>query len=336
MKFKSLLFIITISALSFLLGACRADWQKWMHAQEEKSMTIQRYDRLLDEFVSLNSYSALQRMNTEYSQETILLIENVLSLGRVEDPNIDRKLREYFLDSTLQVILQDVHQEYSNLKSEEARLGKIFWTLKEEDPDFTIPLVYTQISALNQSIVVGDSILGISLDKYLGADYPLYTTYYYPCQRRSMRRERIVSDAASFYLYSEYWKPGDTASLLDRMVFVGKIHWIIAHILGDISLTDEIDFHGKRKKWCEENQEKAWKYIVDHGFLQTKDFMQTRTFMGPFPYTKGLSEESADQLGYWFGIHIADAFMKKYPDTTIRELLNMSSQEIYKKSEYKP
>ena len=86
-----------------------------MHAQEEKSMTIQRYDRLLDEFVSLNSYSALQRMNTEYSQETILLIENVLSLGRVEDPNIDRKLREYFLDSTLQVILQDVHQEYSNL-----------------------------------------------------------------------------------------------------------------------------------------------------------------------------------------------------------------------------
>lgn len=332
MKHKSILLII----LTVVLGSCQVDWQKWLHTQEEESMTIRRYDRILDEFVSLNSYSALQRMNTEYSQETLLLIENVLSLGKVEDPNIDRKIREYFLDSTLQVILQDVHQTYPDLSSEAQRLGKIFYAIKKEDPNFTIPLVYTQISALNQSIVVGDSILGISLDKYLGENYPLYATYYYPCQRRSMKRERIVSDAASFYLFSEYWKPGDTETLLDRMVFVGKVHWAIAHLLGDISLADEIDFKGKRKEWCIKHQAEAWKYLSDHGLLQTKDFMQTRVFMAPAPYTKGLGNESADQLGYWFGIHIADAFMKKHPDTSICELLKMSSQEIYKASEYRP
>lgn len=319
-----------------MLSACHVDWQKWMHTQEEQSMTIRRYDRLLDEFVSLNSYSALQRMNTEFPQETRLLIENVLSLGSVEDPNIDRKFREYFLDSTLQVILQDVHQCYPNLDNEEKRLEKIFARLKQEDPNFKTPSIYTQISALNQSIIVGDSVLGISLDKYLGADYPLYASYYYPCQRRSMKRERIVSDAASFYMFSEYWKPDDTKTLLDRMVFVGKVHWVIAHILGDVSLADEIDFHDERKAWCLKNQKKAWQYIVDHDFLETEDFMQTRTFMAPAPQTKGLGKESSDQLGYWFGIHIVDAYMKKHPKTTIAQLLHMSSQEIYNNASYHP
>lgn len=329
---KVILFII----LSLLLSACHTDWQKWMHTQEEKSMTIRRYDRLLDEFVSLNSYSALQRMNTDYPQETRLLIENVLSLGSVEDPNIDRKIREYFLDSTLQVILQDVHQNYPNLTYEEKRLGTLFSKLEQEDPNFKTPAIYTQISALNQSIIVGDSVLGISLDKYLGADYPLYASYYYPCQRRSMKRERIVSDAASFYMFSEYWKPDDTKTLLDRMVFVGKIHWVIAHLLGDVSLSEEIDFQGNREKWCLKNQHKAWQYIVDHGFLKTRDFMQTRAFMSPATHTKGLGKESSDQLGYWFGIHIVDAYMKKHPKTTIAQLLQMNSQDIYKNSSYRP
>jgi hypothetical protein len=46
-------------------------------------------------------------------------------------------------------------------------------------PGIVVPRIYTQIGSLDQSIVVDDSILGISLDKYLGADHPVYLRYGY-------------------------------------------------------------------------------------------------------------------------------------------------------------
>ena len=80
----------------------------WADDATEKNSHIFRYDRLVDEFVSLNSFSALQQMNTEYPVPTRLLIENVLGIGSVEDAHIEQRLRDYFLDSTMQLLLQDV------------------------------------------------------------------------------------------------------------------------------------------------------------------------------------------------------------------------------------
>ena len=37
------------------------------------------------EYVTMNSFSALQKMNTDYPQVTKLLIEDVLAIGEVDD-----------------------------------------------------------------------------------------------------------------------------------------------------------------------------------------------------------------------------------------------------------
>ena len=54
----------------------------------------------------------------------------------------------------------------------------------------------------NQSVVVGDSILGFSIDKYMGADYPLYKRFYYDYQCRSMEPDRIVPDCFTCYVHN--------------------------------------------------------------------------------------------------------------------------------------
>lgn len=99
-----------------------------------------------------------------------------------------------------------------------------------------IPMIYTQISAFNESIVLSDSVLGISLDKYMGEDYPLYKRFYYNYQRRTMRPDRIVPDCLVFYLMSQYPFPMDySRTLLDVMMHYGKsimwynICWTIPH-----------------------------------------------------------------------------------------------------------
>ena len=200
---RSLPFLIVLLVLS-IVGIGVALDKPWQGAfglgGADDRVVIDRYDRVLDEYVSLGSYNALHRMNTQYPMETKLLIEDVLELGRVNEPNVEQRLRTFYLDSTVQVLLDEVHRQYNDISDLEADFNQAFEELQRQDPTFRRPHVYTQISCLNQSIVVGDTLIGISLDKYLGADFPLYREYYTDEQRAQMTREAIVQDAINAYL----------------------------------------------------------------------------------------------------------------------------------------
>ena len=194
---RALLIIVCLLAL--LCGVGIWGW-KVAEVKDDKNVHIDRFDRVLDEYVSLGSYTALHRMNTQYPSETKLLIEDVLKLGQVNEPDIEIRLRRYYLDSTVQVLLDEVHHQYADMSDIESDFQQVFETLKQQNPTFRTPHIYTQISCLNQSIVVGDTLIGISLDKYLGEDFPLYEEYYTTEQRSQMKRDAIVTDAVSAYL----------------------------------------------------------------------------------------------------------------------------------------
>ena len=90
-----------------------------------------------------------------------------------------------------------------------------------------------QIGALDQSIVVGEHSVGISLDKYMGENYPLYKKFYTPQQRSTMSRQYIVPDCLTFYLLSIYpMDQFDTRPQLDRDLHMGKIMWAVNKAMG--------------------------------------------------------------------------------------------------------
>lgn len=197
---------VLICLILLLVAACCVGLWGWRLLRADSGQVtvhIDRFDRVLDEYVSLGSGTALHRMNTEYPQQTKLLIEDVLELGEVDEPDVERELRHYYLDSTVQVLLDEVHHQYADVSDLERDFSRVFEVLKRQNPDFQPPHVYTQISCLGQSIVVSDSLLGISLDKYLGTDFPLYLEFYTPEQRRQMKRSDIVTDAVSAYLMAK-------------------------------------------------------------------------------------------------------------------------------------
>ncbi len=200
---RSLPFLLVLLVLS-IVGIWVAVDRPWKGSfgfeRSDDQVVIDRFDRVLDEYVSLGSYSALHRMNTQYPMETKLLIEDVLEIGRVNEPNVEGRLRTFYLDSTVQVLLDEVHRQYSDMSDLEEDFDRAFEELQRQDPNFRRPHVYTQISCLNQSIIVGDTLIGISLDKYLGPDFPLYREYYTDEQRSQMSRDAIVQDAINAYL----------------------------------------------------------------------------------------------------------------------------------------
>lgn len=304
------------------LSMVACQWKIGEERNGENEVKVCRFDKLLNEYVSMESFSALQKMNTEYPQETKILMEDVLNIGKVDDERINSRLRAYYADSTIRTLMGDALEKYEDMKSIEHRLTKGFRKLKEEIPMLKVPRVYAQISALNQSVVVGDGILGFSIDKYMGTDYPIYKKYYYDYQCRTMEPSRIVPDCFMYYLISEYPFPWEwNRSLLDHIMHYGKVHWVIAQILDYDSLEEEIGYTKAEAEWCGKNKQGIWNYVMQNRHLEAKDPMLLRMYMRPAPCTVCFGEDSPYELGVWIGAKLIDAYMKKNKEVTIAQLL---------------
>ena len=74
---------------------------------EHQRVEVSRYDRLESQYLTTSDFSALQQMNTDYPMETRTLIEDVLKLGEVDDPEINKKFLSFYQDSVLQTLISD-------------------------------------------------------------------------------------------------------------------------------------------------------------------------------------------------------------------------------------
>lgn len=319
---RKLLFLLLFSLLFF---SCNFGSRKEDKGGANTKIEIFRYDKLLHEYVEYNSFSSYQKMNTDHLQATKFLIEDVLRLGQVNDTNIYGKLKKLYLDSTVHRLMTQASAKYEDVSQLEKDLTKGFRKLKKQVPAIKIPAVYLQISVLNESLVVGDSLIGISIDKYMGEDYPLYKQYFYDYQRKSLKPERILPDCFYYYLLSEYPLPEKPyCRLIDRMLHIGKLHYIVSKLLDYKSFGAELDYTPEQEVWCEQNEAMMWKYIQGNKHLYSTDPMVIHKYMKAAPYTAYFGESSPMMAGVWLGTQIVDKYMREHTNITIKQLLDMS------------
>lgn len=214
--------------LSIMIACIGCEWRMQSDLHSEADKVVERYDRLEAFFLTTGDFSALQQMQTRYPMQTRRLIEDVLKLGQVDDAHINVRFLSFFQDSTLQSLIAEVGHQYGNMEDVDKQLSKSFERMSRLLPELKMPEVYTQIGSLDQSIVVDGSLLGISLDKYLGADYPLYVKYGYSEKQRSMMvRDYIVPDCLAFYLLSSFPAPDDSL----RIQQMGRIQYTVNCIM---------------------------------------------------------------------------------------------------------
>ena len=225
--------------LALLMLCCfGCEWRLTPSAEEDSVVvTVERYDRLQSLYLSTGDYSALQQMNTHFPRQTRTLIEDVLCIGRVNDPEINSKFLNFYQDTTLQMIMNEAERQYASMDDINRQLTSAFERLRKDLPDIEVPQVYAQIGALDQSIIVADGLLGISLDKYLGANYQLYQRESYgytPAQRQLMTRAYIVPDCLGFFLLSLYPMPMDhELTQQERDMHIGKIQWVVNRVMDE-------------------------------------------------------------------------------------------------------
>ena len=228
--------------LLLLLTGC-TPISSYLNHQGKEKVEIRRFDRLEYRYITTGDFLSLQQMCTDYPTEMRTLIEEVLKIGQVDKEDVKSKLLTFFQDSTLIAIARDTEEIYANTDFLNDQLNEAFSSLIEQIPQAEIPSIYTQIGSLDQSIIIKDGSIGISLDKYLGSDYPIYRKYYDERQRATMTTERIVPDCIVFYLISLYpLENFSTTSQAEKDDYIGRLFWIANQIL-DRRAFDEAPLH---------------------------------------------------------------------------------------------
>lgn len=235
-----------------MLACLGCEWRMRSDSEVDLVNFVERYDRVESAFLTTGDYASLREMQTRYPLQTRRLIEDVLQLGNVDDAHINSRLYSFFQDSTLQTIISEVGRQYDDFQPIADQLLVAFERLKQLVPNTEIPLVYTQIGSLDQSVVVGNGFLGISLDKYLGSDYPIYIKYgYTESQRSMMTRDYIVPDCIGFYLLSIFPEPSN----VDSKVYIGRVHHVVNTVMNrKVFDTEYVDLAEKLKA------DKGWSF----------------------------------------------------------------------------
>ena len=92
----------------------------------EDEVVVERYDRIQSLYLTTGDFSALQQLNTEYPMQTRALIEDVLRIGRVNDPEINTKFLKFYQDIVLQSLINEVEQQYANMDDINKELTEAF------------------------------------------------------------------------------------------------------------------------------------------------------------------------------------------------------------------
>ena len=308
-------------------------------------------NRFENDFFAMDTLAlekSLNELQLRYPSLTPIFLQHILGLN---SESIEEGVKNFTrLSQTLFEASQKEMGDFSTIKNE---FENSFQYVKYYFPEYKIPSVITvlgPVDALAQTATgeaspsfIGPDFIGISLQFYLGKDFPLYQDTYFITtvapQYRSRRFDKkyIVADAMK--LIVDDLSPDNSAgrNLLEQIIEKGKQVWFLDKLMPATSDSIKTGYTNDQLDWCIENEGLIWNYLLENEKdIYTTDPIVIQTYIGDAPFTATLSSSSPGNIGMWIGRQIVRKFVEKKPSITIQEVMQTTATDILKTAKYKP
>lgn len=290
-----------------------------------EKITIKRFDKALLEGMEKYAADSANLLDDEYTSILEIYATKIIkccSEGDSVSKTISELKSVYNNTEGFRQLYEYTENRYPDMDDVEKELSSGFSLYADMFPDSNIPEIYTHVSGFSYSIVTADSLMSISLDNYLGKNFPGYKGVFFDYQLKDKERSRIVPDVFKVCLYNKYPYRKETRRIIDGMIYEGCIAYVIRLLLPDRDIADIMNYSAAQMEWCRKNEDKAWRYIVKSDHLYSSDPLIYAKYINDAPYTSFFDRNSPDRIGKWIGYKIIDKYMKSAKkESTITDIL---------------
>ncbi|MBO4542263.1 MAG: hypothetical protein J5725_03685 [Bacteroidales bacterium] len=338
MKYYKIL-ILWLS-LSIVCSACQKKkpaYQPKVDTKEVKEIAksidtkVFRYELALQQLSPDSLQYQLNQMRDDYA---FLLGDTVTAAGA-------RQISNYLKDPTIKKLYKQSNKVFADFAPYKEAFDSAFTLMKYYFPQATIPRVYTVITGLyyEMPIMCYDSAIVVSLDLYLGSNYPIYKQLGPNVPQYIYRRfapEYLLPDCFKELAYNYIDFPQAT-SVLDEMLIDGKRMLFAQLLLPNTADTLIFGYPHNKLQWAVNNESIIWSYLINNNLLYNKNKQTIRELIGEKPFTSYFGNNSPGKIGSWIGWQICRSWIANNPDKPISDmLLEKDSQKILNESKYKP
>lgn len=334
---KTIKLTSAFGILAFLLlFSCSENKFKIDISNINLNIEIKRLDQdLLANYPDTPNIGGLKQ---KYGKFLELYSQGVIAIGSTEQPAYKRMIVEFIKYCVSNGLPEKTDSVFKDINKVQDQLTDAFKHFKYYFPSKKIPDIYTYLSAFNQSVVTDENLIGIGLDKYLGADCIFYKQLNWDNYKiRRMDKLMIPVDCMRAWAIMEFPYKDTVDNLLNQMVHEGKIHYFLDAMLPEIHDTLKFAYTKNQMEWANHNEDKMWAYLVDSESLFTNDHLTIRKMIGDAPFTLLFQNNSAPRAGAFLGWKIVHKYMEKHPEISLSQLMeNTDYQGILNSASYRP
>lgn len=265
--------------------------------------------------------------------------KGVLSIYDIGSESGKNKLRDFITNKYVRQLYDTCSLVYNDISNLENKIETSFRFLKYYIPNMKIPNLYFHISGFNQSIVIDEGIISVSIDKYLGENSKFYNMMSQPIpiyKRKNMKKNNIPFDIIKSILLVYFPSKQLKNNLISAMLYKGSILYAMSKIFPDSSEADIMGYSQDQYDWCVHNEYPSWSFFIDKDYLFSTDYFTISKYINDSPCTSGMPSQSPGRVANWLALQIVKAYAKNNNISPLQILKERDYEKVLRLSSYQP
>lgn len=309
-------------------------------------LSTRRFDRDLVALDTNQLSSGLQSLRQKYPDFLEFYLDTLMGFrvqGNFSDnaAGVREGLRTFLTYPDYRGLFDSVAAHFPEEAPAKAELQKGFAYYKHYFPQRPIPKIVYLTTGLNSwnAFTVGEDLLGIGLDMYLGRQYPFYASVGIPAYAVEKFTPAYMPVDVMRTLHRNYYPfEPDAQPLLSMILQRGKEQYFLKKVLPFTHDSVRLGFTSAQTKWCNENEAGIYNALASEDLLYETNLQKVMRYVNDGPTSAGFPPEAPGNIGTFLGLRIVEAWMDKHDNITVQALLNQQhdAQRFLQESGYKP
>ena len=186
----------------------------------------------------------------------------------------------------------------------------------------------------------GNEGVGVSLDFFLGEsfpylqlarDNPAFSDY----NNRTFNKDHLITKSVNAIIEDVVPTPSQS-HMLGHLIREGKRQYLLKAVCNMLPDSAVFELSPKDLTWCENNELEIWNFFIEQELLYETNQKKFFKYIKPAPNSAGMPSDAPGKTGVFIGYKIVEAFVQKYPEFTLRQLVEIEDQMLFDKSNYRP